>query len=809
MDLHRKLIIPIAIATFGLIACSLVSCQEKHVGTEPDQSVPFSSVNDGTDPYVEQEEKGRVEREASTTANTPSNAVDESVMPDAPEGSLSVGDGVYSMDAFTCKLTFSLSEGHYEVSFLSNGEEMYRIETPLKLYIKGEGQLSGKYSSIRQVRYGYILEGRLSSASGGEYLFTDRYYFPEGRPSGAINVQRHVSVLAPGSDKGYQSIYGIDSDASTDSLQWYVPNQVFGDFPDQSTQKYRVYRETLTGLPLAMMYDKERGFAVSLARYRPVIDYQSNSFACVGIHYGLNSSSEEYSSVEVTYPTRDTARRYFSPSLVTDIVYDLTIIAGSYEDYGSAMVDVYDKQFALESPRLIDADMDEVYELINEDFKSFMQSNTANGITSYGLPWRVSIDSGKIGPQSYQAGFVGQQLPCAYNMMVYGLRNNDQEALKNGQNIINFWVNDAEMVTSSGVPKIWYFGDSNTWAGYPTFLRMAVDAMEAVLDAYRLSSRYGLGCSGWKAAFTSVAEWLVNAQNEDGSWYRCYNYQGTYYKGTESDITWNPGDIARSTSKNNTTIPVRFLAKMYEFTGETKYLDAVKKAGEFIYENLYPQHVYYGGTCDNPDAVDKEAGVFAMYAYDALYTLTGEERWLKCLEEATAFAMSSVIAISFKIPDSASTQNVANPYKYGYTEGLSYICIGGTSLDNFAAYMYYQLFREYIYTGKDIYLMMAEFIQQDTKGTMDYDGKLGFSYRSLTPEASTIYSFGFDSATDDEGVKGVWLPWQSAANAEPIAKMYDVFGQSDVAKYKDTPIEDLRTTLRGAGVGGHTHGDIK
>ena len=96
------------------------------------------------------------------------------------------------------------------------------------------------------------------------------------------------------------------------------------------------------------------------------------------------------------------------------------------------------------------------YEVVNTDFKKLLRTNTRNGMTSYGLPWRVTIENGLIGPMSYQAGFVGQQIPCAYNMMLYGVKNNDNTSLQNGINVINFWIHSAKMMTDAGVPKVWF-----------------------------------------------------------------------------------------------------------------------------------------------------------------------------------------------------------------------------------------------------------------------------------------------------------------------------------------------------------------
>ena len=98
---------------------------------------------------------------------------------------------------------------------------------------------------------------------------------------------------------------------------------------------------------------------------------------------------------------------------------------------------------------------------------------------------------------------------------------------------------------------------------------------------------------------------------------------------------------------------------MYELTGKDEYKTAALAAGDYIYNHLYPENKYYGGTCDNPNAVDKEAGVFAMYAYDALYMLTKDEKWIECLKQATAFTMSTVLVISFPIKQNASDLKAA------------------------------------------------------------------------------------------------------------------------------------------------------
>ena len=549
-----------------------------------------------------------------------------------------------------------------------------------------------------------------------------------------------------------------------------------------------------------MFRNKASGLTFSLGRYQPEVTLTENSYASVSL---LNEEGET-PNIEIAYPSRDTARRYFDVQEDNQIVYDLTLRAAKTSSYAAATSSAYNAHFEVQNQRIVDTGIDAVYEAVCADFKTFLLSTKANGVTSYGLPWRVTIETGKIGPKSYQAGFVGQQIPAAYHMLYYGVLKDDAQSFKNGMNVLDFWVN-AGMMTEAGVPKIWYGGDTNYFWKYPTFLRMAVDAMEGLLDAYRLVSAHGVVRQSWYDAILSFANFLVEKQNTDGSWWRCYNWDGGMFKDGDNGIGEPGGNICQSSSKANTTMPVRFLGKIYELTGEAKYKTAAVKGGEYVYKELYPLGYYNGGTCDNPNAQDKEAGVFAMYCYDTMYMLTKEEKWIDCLKQATAFTMSSVVAYSFDISQRSSSLKAALALKHGYTDGLSFITCGGTGVDNYIAYIYYELFRIYIITGEREYLRQAEFIQQNTKSTMDWDGALGYPYKSLVAEATTIYTFGFNSAVDDEGVMGVWLPWASVANAEPIAKMYDNFGEADVAEFWETSIESLRSQLEKIGVGGKAH----
>ena len=690
----------------------------------------------------------------------------------------------------------NIASGDKNAVYASNASQvMFVNNTPATVYLRGSGNsIATGYDSVVKTDYGICATKTFNGAAGSQVLIKDCYYFAAEKEVGAFNVRKSVQMVSVSNkDTGFASEYGFVSNGCN-SAEWMVPNVVYKSYSGSSS----TYQETYLGVPMIMLRNTANGYTLSLSRYQPIVTYLNNSYASLK----LDNTNK---GISVSYPANTGNRLYHDAKTGAMHVYDLTIRAEITDSYEEALPSVYNAHFNLQNQRIVNTDIDEVYSAICEDYKVFLheekQEDELSGkkYTSYGLPWRIYVETGEFGPYTYQSGFIGQQIPSAYNMMFYGLMNNDLESLQNGINVIDFWVEDAEMMSIAGVPHIWYDTWSDGFRSYPCFLRMAVDTMEGLLDAYLLAETHGLDKSSWYDALEQFGEFLVNNQNPDGSYYRCYNYGGEPYKNWDDGIEEPPGNICQSESKANTPMAIRFLGKMYELTGEECYYDAALKAGEYTYNYLYEIGSYRGGTCDNPNATDKEAGVYAMYAYDTLYMLTGDEKWLDCLKQATAFTMTTVIIYSFGVRQSSLKSGL--PVYAGYTDGMSFIsCFYGSGVDNYIAYIYHELFRIYVLTGEETYLKQAEFIQQNTKSIMNWDGALNYDYKSLVAEASGISSLSYGSADN-----GVWVTWSSVANAEPIAKMYNNFGNADVATFKNVDIEILRAQLENVGCGGKTH----
>ena len=756
----------------------------------------------------------RAERDFSGVS-VPSNKTNEDQLP--------LIDESLSQYAFKEGNVYSLVSGNVRLDFIINGEIyvtrlvnisgidkktaveadsekiMFTNATPVIVYMESSDALNTGYSLIETTTYGIRASASLTTTNGSTVYVMDCYYFPQEGETGVFNVRRTVKIEElNAADTGFASEYMMTS-ANTNELEWFVPNNVFRT-PTAGT---KTYKETYLGIPMMMMRQKDTGYTLSLSRYQPIVSYIDNQFA--SLKYDNSAKN-----ITISYPYKG---YYHTAKADAQHVYDLSIRAEVTENYNVASSNTYNAHFNLQNQRIVATDIDEVYNVITEDFETFLHKteqvklSTGSKYYAYGLPWRITIEDGEFGPLTYQAGFVGQQIPAAYNMILHGLMTDDVESLQNGINVINFWVNDAEFMSGTVVPRIWYdtTGGPNgegQFRSYPTFLRMAVDAMEGLLDAYLVLSQHGIFMDTWYDALEKFGKFLTIYQNEDGSYYRCYNLDGGPFVDGDNGIEEPDKDrnICQSESKVNTPMAVRILGKFYELTGEEKYKKAALKAGEFIYNELYPRGNYQGGTCDNHNAIDKEAGVYAMYAYDTLYMLTKDAKWLECLKQATAFTMSTVVTLSFSIQD--SDLKSAYPVENGYTDGMSFITCTGHGVDNYISFIYYELFRIYLLTGDESYLKQAEFIQQNTKSIMNWDGALGYKYKSLVAEASEICNFTYRSADD-----GVWLPWSSVANAEPIAKMYANFGVADVMVLTELySLDELQTKLYDEiGIGGQYH----
>lgn len=738
-----------------------------------------------------------------------------------PQHTVELPDGTKSLVSGNFRLDFRKSGDGFGVCVAdsNDGTVMFLNDSPAMISVRSrdahaKSDFSSAYSAVTEADGGYVCSASVHTGNGSELEFEDTYAVTG---DGRFSVSRTVTVTsASEDDNGFRSLFSLaSSDGTIRNSSFFIPSIIYKDTKNMVPGSIgsdltadRIYvKETRTGLPLAMLRSESDGSSVAIAHLHPEITVNgvlgggangeiNGSLMYGSIGYTLSGAL----SVDFCYPSLETPTVYYTNltsrgiyhPVETDFShsYSLSIIPASEDTYADAMAYTFREAYMAESPAVADdIDIGDVYDANIKVFTDNFRKFGRGGASAAGVPWSIDLRTGNVVEYTFQMGFVGQQTSVGYNLMRYGYENDDPTTLSQGRDIIDFWTSDTIM--NGKLPIVWWDPADDATAGrsrgYPSFLRCVADGMEGILDAYRIAHSHGDESEQWLRALTKTADFFVDYQNEDGSYYRAYYPNGRVCTDT-SDRNF------QGTSKINTPVAIRFLAKMYELTGEEKYKNAARRAAEYSYNELYlGLEKYVGGTPDNANTVDKEAAIYAMYGFSAAYGLFRDEKYLAAAEHAAASAMSWVYCYDFACPSSPENAHI-NPFSDGGVAGFSVIATGHSAADNYSAFMYYEMFKLYVYTGNEFYLEAAKFLEINTKLSTDYDGSMGWKYSAIGPEATNVSDFDF-------GTVGVWLPWSGIANIKPIGYMEDTFGNADIpALGKD--IAALRKALDEYGVGG-------
>lgn len=754
-------------------------------------------------------------------------------LPDAPEGAISSEGDNKILSAGDYRVEFIKGDDGYAVNVVaaSTKDVLFAQDQMAEVKVRGEGKgigvvtydevhYSAPYSSVIEEKYGYLAEATVTTESGSKFSVKDSWYVVNDEVYG---MERIVEVTEKGSeDVGFASIVTMtNAEGATkhDAYDYFIPAILYKDseavvegaIASNLALDYLYVKETRTGLPMVMARSKQTGYSLALMHLNPNITVEGT----VGggnkgevndkLQYGaVGLLIEPEVSVSFVYPCTEapntydsgagTISRYHSVEVGTTHTYRVGLIPEKNERYSDAMIASYKSAYLAEERYVADVDMEEIMEQNMEIFQGeYREFSFRKELTAAGLPWSLTLPDASVDQgYSFQMGFVGQQLPLGYQMYRYGLMNDDSKLQEKGINIVNTWTKKA--IQGTYFPVVWWDPTNSASGGsprnYPCFLRCMVDGMEGMLDAYRVAEAYGEESQHqeWYNVVYKFATNLVAVQNEDGSFYRAYNKDG-------SVCTDSSNSTFQGTSKLNTPIAIRFLARMYEYTGEERFKTAALKASEFCYNELYMGlEKYVGGTPDNPNTVDKEAAVYAMYGFLCAYQLSGDEKYMNAAEHAAVSTMSWVYTYDFAVPNSKKEDEAINPFAEGGVIGFSLIATGHSGADNYIAYTYFDMFKMYVLTGDEFYHHASLLLENDTKLSTDYEGELGYKYKAMMPEATTVSDFSFRTV-------GTWLPWSGVANVEPISKMEDAFGDMNIENLK-LDIDTLLTQLNEYGCGG-------
>ena len=203
--------------------------------------------------------------------------------------------------------------------------------------------------------------------------------------------------------------------------------------------------------------------------------------------------------------------------------------------------------------------------------------------------------------------------------------------------------------------------------------------------------------------------------------------------------------------------PVPLLLMMSQEHGDRgkPYLDAATKAAQFVWDSYGDRGYFQGGTLDQPNVIDKEAGMLSLEAFLALYETTKDAVWLDRAKVAADYAETYIKIWNVPVPADAIDGEI--DWKRGVpTTGLQGVSAGGGAGgggDEFMDWSTPAYAKLYKYTGDKHYLHVARILLHDTKAMLALPGR---TYDLAGPGWQQEH-WGNRGFTDHRA----WLPWVS------------------------------------------------
>lgn len=401
-----------------------------------------------------------------------------------------ISSGCYS-------LILKQSHDGFHLSLLNGDEETYYQESPAQITVRGNDTLSDgnyeeteyaqPYCKVIKNRNGLQATAKVATKCGAVFIIKDKYTILK---KGAFGLSRIVEVdRAKDDGKGFASTFSLKtklhSSTHTD-YEYFIPSILYRNTLEMRTGAIaadlnvaRMYvKETRTGLPLAMVREKKSGHTLTLIHHKPSINIgQHPGGGAPGeinneLQYGsIGYTLQPTLSVDFRYPCAEGPRTYDTKQKRTDTAfvwsnkyhqlqtgskhsYYIALIPDKTTDYNQAMVYSFGTAFSIEAPRIIDMDMDEIYQQNIKLFQAEYREFGTGSVVAAGLPWSLDLPDGtNTEGVSFQMGFVGQQIAVGYHLYRYGLDNKDSETRRKGKTMVDFWMSDAIM--GSYFPTVW------------------------------------------------------------------------------------------------------------------------------------------------------------------------------------------------------------------------------------------------------------------------------------------------------------------------------------------------------------------
>lgn len=682
-------------------------------------------------------------------------------------------------------LVYSESDVDYELKIISENDSLIANIRAIRIDISdGETSYSrfANYSKISKIKEGFITEAQII-ISDSKISIHDIW-----SSENEVQMLKRIITVEGNSDEAFLSAIEFEFIGMyREDVDYFVPGMVYGSSenltPDaigggnlynKGNGKLWIREDRLPAPIFAFRFDENNSFSIldikpdgrtSLAdahdiKGETIIDenlrfgalFAEHIFDTLKVGFAFPGSEGEYTYQGNTYPGGQLHkwRKRFHPlkdGLTQE--YTLAFNADSYTDFQKFYSTEWQIAFDKLNPAVNYQDID----LVRETMLSVLPDLAVVKVGKTGLSnWYDATDpSDKLIDNKAVFGFTGKNIEAAYYLLYNAEEHPNQCSIdyrKIAGEIISSFI-DLNVNPPDG--EGYYFEDGCPALAIPAhnhvYLRSYGDAMKILAKAYIFEKENGRNHIEWLQWMSDFGIWVLDEQYENGGFPRA----------------WKPGSgevSVKSPASSYNLVP--FLCEMHTILEDDKWLESAVKVGDFIWEAGQKSGRFIGGTIDNPDVLDKEAGTLSLEAYLSLYKVTGDDKWLYRAEIAAMFAETWLYIWDVPMvegdPQNEWSDNVS-------TIGLQLISTGHSLVDNYMAFDVDEFAKLYKYTGNEHYLKIAKILLHNTKGMISLPGREN-QYRA----PGWIQEHWSLAPPRGKGLHPGWLPWVTTSNLNGICE---------------------------------------
>jgi hypothetical protein len=673
-------------------------------------------------------------------------------------------------------------------------------------------ELAAGYTTVQQSASGISARAEISFGEDAVFRVQDRWTV-----SGAVvSVRREVEVLGtvPG---GFNSsvAFAVDSSLRWSDVNCFAPGALYGDpayngeRSPGGTLNYAArrffLREDMLAAPLFGL-SFSNGSSVALLDPSPrcestveetklssdVMTDARFQFGALGAWQrgtGGVACGFQFPGTTTVYafgphapPEPRVIRRFHPIDPGVSHRYEVRFRFGQNEPFREMTRNTWRWAWSTLKPTVVPIDVEQVRHVLTDHLAA--QAMTIEGRTA--IPFAVAtFDTNRVQWNHTMAamGFVSKNIECADQLLREGDRDRTGRGVKMrtiGLGIITSMIQALPTVPLQATGYDLATGKPWDHVWVAPWLRNATEDMRVLVRAYRRERALGRSHPEWFTWVKLYVDWLVLQQREDGSFPR----------------RWKSGSSEAAESTGTTSYcPVPLLVMMTEETGDPLYLQSAIRAAEYVWSTWGTRGLFVGGASDNPNIIDKEAGMLSMEAFLSLYEYTRAMAWLERAKSAADFTESWIWIWNLPMPLDATDAQLH--WKKGVptvgVQGITALVAG--SVDEYLDWAVPSYAKLYRYTEDLHYLDVARLLLHDTKSMVALPGRQ-YDMKGIGWQQE---GWRMGPGGPGRGVGGhrFWLPWISANHLYGITGLeeYDpalyqqlVMGMSGVKELPATPM---------------------